>query len=130
MPRYDFRCKECQKRFTLTYPTIAAFEQAKPTCPHCGSTNLSRVIRRVNILTSEEARLERLTDPERLAGLDEEDPRAMGRLMREMVSEMGEEADPEMHEVIERLEAGEPPEAIEQSLGLDDSGEGDLGNDL
>ncbi len=130
MPRYDFRCKECQKRFTLTYPTIAAFEQAQPACPHCGSTNLSRLIRRVNILTSEEARLERLADPDRLAGLDEDDPRAMGRLMREMVSEMGEEADPEMHEVIERLEAGEPPEAIEQSLGLDGGEEGDLGDDL
>lgn len=130
MPRYDFRCKECHKRFTLTYPSIAAFEQAQPACPHCSSANLSRVIRRVNILTSEEARLERLADPDRLAGWDEDDPRAMGRLMREMDNEMGEEADPEMHEVIERLEAGESPEAIEESLGLDAEGglgaEGDL----
>ncbi len=119
MPAYDFRCKACHHSFTLTYTTFDEIDRAEPRCPRCGSGDLSRLIRRVAILTSEEARLERLSDPSRLAGLDENDPRAMGRLMREMASELGEDAGPEMQEVIERLEAGESPEAIEQSLPLE-----------
>jgi putative FmdB family regulatory protein len=119
LPAYDFRCKACHHSFTLTYTTFDEIDRATPHCPSCGSDDLSRLIRRVAILTSEEARLERLSDPSHLAGLDENDPRAMGRLMREMASELGEDAGPEMQEVIERLEAGESPEAIEQSLPLE-----------
>lgn len=121
MPAYDFRCKDCHHVFTLTFSTFDEIDRAVPRCPRCGSDTLSRLIRRVAILTSEEARLERLADPSRLGGLDENDPRAMGRLMREMASELGEDAGPEMTEVIERLESGESPESIEQSLPLDEN---------
>jgi hypothetical protein len=51
-----------------------------------------------------------------LAGLDEEDPRALARMMRTMGKEMGEEMPPELDEVVGRLEAGESPESIEQSM--------------
>jgi putative FmdB family regulatory protein len=116
MPAYDFRCKECRHTFTLDYESYQAFEGAVPSCPQCGSTDLSHLIRRVALLTDEDTRLERLADPSRLAGLDEDDPRAMGRLMREMAQEAGEPLDAEMAEVVNRLEAGESPDSIEQSL--------------
>ncbi|HEC21390.1 MAG TPA: zinc ribbon domain-containing protein [Chloroflexi bacterium] len=122
MPAYEFRCKTCRHTFTLLYGSYAEYEQATPRCPRCDSTDLSRLIRRVAILTSEESRFERWTDPGRLAGLEEDDPRAVGRLMREMMTEMGEEMDPEIEEVVERLEAGEDPETIEESLSLDVDG--------
>ena len=63
-----------------------------------------------------------MKNPSRLAGL-EDDPRTMGRLMREMVGEMGEDAGPEMVEAIERLEAGESLESVEQSLAADSGSE-------
>jgi putative FmdB family regulatory protein len=116
MPAYDFRCKECRHTFTLRYESYQAFEEAAPACPQCGSTRLSHLIRRVAVLTDEDTRLERLADPTRLAGLDEDDPRAMGHLMREMAQEAGEPLDAEMAEVVNRLESGESPESIEQSL--------------
>lgn len=122
MPDYDFRCKACSHEFTLTFDSIEAVDAAEPRCPRCQSLELSRVIRQVAVLTSEEARLERLSDPSRLAGL-EDDPRTMGRLMREMVGEMGEDAGPEMVEAIERLEAGESLESVEQSLAADSGSE-------
>ena len=116
MPSYDFRCKDCHHTFTLSYESYQAFEEAVPACPQCSSTRLSHLIRRVAVLTDEDTRLERLADPARLAGLDEDDPRAMGRLMREMAQEAGEPLDAEMGEVVDRLESGESPESIEQSL--------------
>jgi hypothetical protein len=52
----------------------------------------------------------------------------MGRFMRKMAEESGEELPPEFNEVVGRLEKGESPEDIEKSMpeladmGGDDSG--------
>lgn len=123
MPRYDFRCKECSHTFTVTYVSVGAVDENLPQCPECGANELSRLIKRVNLLTSEDRRLENLADPSRLAGLDEEDPRAVGKMMRDMANELGEDPGEEFNEVVDRLEAGESPESIEQSMdisGMDD----------
>ncbi len=67
MPAYDYRCKDCKHRFTLTYKSIAAYTEASPLCPRCASANLSRVINRVRMARSEDSRLDSLDS---LAGLD------------------------------------------------------------
>jgi putative FmdB family regulatory protein len=123
MPRYDYRCKACRHTFTVAYPSYADVDETAPACPKCQSTDLSRLIRRVAIAMGDEARMERLADPSRLGGIDKNDPRAMARVMREMANEVGEEAGPEFHEVVDRLEAGESVDSIESSIS--DSG-GDL----
>jgi hypothetical protein len=79
---------------------------------------LSKLIGRVGYAMSEETRMARLADPSRLGALDEDDPRAMGRLMRDMASEMGEDLGPEFGEVVGRLESGESAESIESSMDL------------
>ena len=56
-----------------------------------------------------------MADPSALAGL-EDDPKALGRMMRKMGSEMGEELPPEFDDVVDRLEAGQSPEEIESAL--------------
>ncbi len=64
-------------------------------------------------------------DASLMSGLESEDPRALAGFMRRMSDEMGEPLDGEMAEVMDRLEAGENPESIEQSmpdLGGDDGG--------
>ncbi len=120
MPSYDFRCKNCRRDFTVVYASIAEAGRDDPRCPYCRSAELTRLIRRVAVVSSEESRIERLADPSRLAGLDENDPRAMGRLMRDMADELGEDAGPEMDEVIDRLESGEDPETIDRGLSFGD----------
>jgi len=78
---------------------------------------LKRLISKVSVLRSEESRLESLADPSSLAGLDENDPRSLARWMRKMGREMGEDLGPEFGEMVDRLEAGESPEDIENSMG-------------
>ena len=46
----------------------------------------------------------------------EDDPKAMGQMMRKMGKEMGEEMPPEFDEVVGRLEAGQSPEEIESAV--------------
>ena len=79
--------------------------------------------------------LEDLADPANLEGL-EDDPRALGRMMRKMKSELGDEAGddigPEFDEVVSRLEAGQSPEEIEKAIpdlaeGAGGTGAGDFG---
>lgn len=115
MPIYEYRCQACGKlaRFTLSY---TEYDRAQLSCPHCGSERLRRRISRVALGKSEDTRLDSLVDDPSLAALDEEDPRALGRFMRKMSSELGEEMGAEFNEVVERLEKGESPESIEQSL--------------
>ena len=125
MPRYDYRCQSCKKR-SVIFQTYAEYGRKKVKCPHCGSTELQRLIGRVRIARSEESRLDELSDPSDWGDVDENDPRSMARMMRKMGSELGEDMPGEFDEVVDRLEAGEDPEDIEESMPDLGGGEEDL----
>lgn len=117
MPTYDYVCLNCRKRFEI-FISYTEYGKRPVSCPHCQSANVRRRIGRVRLLRSEESHLESLedlADPQALEGL-EEDPRALGRMMRKMGEELGEELPPEFDEVVDRLEAGQSPEEIEAAL--------------
>lgn len=114
MPTYDFVCLNCRRRFDV-FMSYSEYGSRPVSCPHCGSTDVRRRVGRVRIAKSEESRLESLADPAALEGL-EDDPQALGRMMRKMGSEMGEDLPPEFGDVVDRLEAGQSPEDIESAL--------------
>ncbi len=118
MPLYDYFCSDCQKRFDV-FMTYAEYGMRPVTCSHCQSKNVRRRVPRVRVAKSEDSRMDSLagdfSDPSALAGL-ENDPQAMGRMMRKMGNEMGEEMPPEFDEVVGRLEKGQSPEEIEKEL--------------
>jgi len=116
MPIYEYRCNDCRRRVSVLWRTFAEVERNTPQCPHCGGTNLTRLVSRVAVVRSEESHLEDLADPSSLAGLDENDPKSIARWMRKMSKEMGEDLGPEFDEVVDRLEAGENPEEIEAAM--------------
>ncbi|NKQ34096.1 MAG: zinc ribbon domain-containing protein [Chloroflexi bacterium] len=115
MPYYEYICRDCGKPARLFF-SFAEYETAQPACPHCAGQHLKRHIRRVAIAKSEDARMDSLLDDSALANLDEDDPKALGQFMRKMSQEMGEDMGDEFNEVVDRLEHGESPEAIEESL--------------
>ncbi len=123
MPTYEYRCTECRKRVSL-FQSYDDYGKKAIQCPNCGSEALQRMINRVRFVRSEESRLDSLSDPSNWGGIDEEDPRSMARMMRKMGQELGEELPPEFDEVVDRLEAGENPEEIEESMP--DLGGGDM----
>lgn len=114
MPYYPYRCLDCKKRFEI-FMSYNEYGVRPVACPHCKSSNVQRRISRVRIARSEESRLDSLSDFDDFDGL-ENDPRALGRMMRRMGQEMGEDVGPEFNEVIDRLEAGQSPEEIEAAL--------------
>jgi putative FmdB family regulatory protein len=130
MPVYVFRCLDCKRTVQLMY-SFSEYEKASPVCTHCGSEKLRRRIGRVAVAKSEDARMDSLMDESALAGLDEEDPKALGRFMRKMSQEMGEDLGDEFGEVVDRLEKGQSPDEIEESMPelADDLGAGGGGLD-
>ena len=128
MPIYEYRCGNCHRKVSLFWRSIRAVDEAAARCTYCGSGDLSKLMPRVRVIRGGGAGSER-ADPtaggddiddsimNEMGGLDENDPRALGRFMRKMAAESGESIGPEFDEIVGRLEKGEDPEKIEQSMG-------------
>ena len=114
MPYYEYRCLSCRKRFEI-FLTYMEYESVNITCKHCGSVDVQRRIGRIRIARSASDRLQNLGDPSRLNSIDD-DPQALGSMMREMRSELGEDMPPEFDEVVDRLDHGQSPEQIDNDL--------------
>lgn len=115
MPAYDFICNACQKRFDV-FMTYSEYGVKAVHCTHCGSGNVRRRMTKVRIAKSAESRMDGLeSELSSFEGL-EEDPRALGRMMKKLGNEMGEDLPAEFDEVVDRLEAGQSPEEIESAL--------------
>lgn len=81
-----------------------------PRCEHCGRAEVTRLLSRFAAPRSEEARMEALADPSRLAGVDEHDPKSMARWMqrlgRETGEDLGEGFEDEIEQAAEHAAAG------------------------
>ena len=127
MPIYQYRCLNCKKRFEV-FLSYKEYGIKNIYCPHCASDQVQRRIGRIRIAKSEDSRLDNLTDTTNLEGL-ENDPRALGKMMRKMSNEMGEDVGPEFDEVVDRLESGQSPEDIEKAIPDLEGGNSNFGGD-
>jgi len=142
MPIYEFYCSRCHRIYNFFSRTIQTDKQ--PACPRCGKPKLKRWMSRFAIGSGRSAPAQEPSsdqqsdadwddlppgwDEEKLDqvmeelateadGLDEEDPRHMGRLMRKVCEATGMPIEGPMAEAIRRLESGEDPDKIEEDLG-------------
>lgn len=142
MPIYEFYCSRCHRIYNFFSRTINTSK--RPDCPRCGRPKLERCMSRFAIgnarsgspgerSSGEEADAETDDLPpgfdeekfervmEDLAaeadGLDEDDPRQMGRMMKKVCEAAGMPIEGPMAEAIRRLESGEDPDKIEEDLG-------------
>jgi putative FmdB family regulatory protein len=140
MPIYEYRCADCRKKVSVFFRSFSAVDQEQARCPICHGTRLTKMVSKVRVMrgASSSSGGEDGFDDSMLDDLNENDPRSLGRMMRRMADETGEDLGPEFGEVVNRLEKGEDPEAIEKSMpelaemGGDDGGLGAsmMGDDL
>lgn len=116
VPIYEYQCASCGQKARKWWRSFSAVDDDSLLCPRCGEHSFQRLVSRVSVVRSEDARLDDLADPSSLSGLDEEDPKALGQWLRKMGRELGEDMPPEFDEVIDRLESGQSPEEIEGSM--------------
>lgn len=96
------------------------YDRAEVSCPHCESADVQRRLGRVRFARSSDFSMDSLADPQAMAEL-EENPRALGKMMRQVGKEFGNELGEgaeraEFNEVVDRLESGQSPEQIEKDL--------------
>jgi putative FmdB family regulatory protein len=118
MPIFEYQCRGCQA--ISSFLILSRTESFVPSCKRCGGQDLTRVLSRVNVRLSEETRMERLADPARLGGLDENDPKGMARFMKEMAGAAGEDLGAEEIDQIMEEAAGAESEAGPADSGFDD----------
>ena len=119
MPIYEFRCLSCKRRTSVFVRNITA--DPSGTCEWCGSDKLARLMSKFAV---HGGKLD-LDNPASMDGIDESDPRAMARLMRQMGEESGEPMEPEFEDMIARMEAGESPDAAMTGAAAEDYGDDD-----
>lgn len=129
MPIYEFYCSDCHMIFNFFSKSINTGKN--PQCPRCRKVQLDR---RMSVFASpknkgEEAEMDMPDLDESkmekamglLAGemehMDEDDPRQAANLMRKLTDMTGLDLGPGMQEALQRMEAGEDPEAIEAEMG-------------
>jgi putative FmdB family regulatory protein len=131
MPIYEFYCSTCHTLFNFLARTPQP--RRRPSCPRCGKPRLERKPSAFAISEGrpepeggeelppgfDEARLERMMAElaEEVAGVDQEDPRAMARMLRKLIDGSGMPLGGGMEEAIRRMEAGEDPDRIEEEMG-------------
>jgi putative FmdB family regulatory protein len=114
MPMYEYRCQVCNKKFGK-FLSYKEYETAQVSCPFCNSPDVTRVIGKVRVTRGSFGHLSDMSDPAALDQIDD-DPRKLGKMMREMKSEVGAELGGEFDEVVDRLEKGQSPEEIDQAF--------------
>jgi putative FmdB family regulatory protein len=116
MHAYDYRCNNCQKRFTLTYKTYTDYDAATPFCPECGSEKLSRLITKIAIKSPSHDYASMEPD-NMLSVLESGDSRQVGEMFKQVMNEApADDVDSEMHEVTDRLLKGESMDRIAQDM--------------
>ncbi|MBZ0306805.1 MAG: zinc ribbon domain-containing protein [Anaerolineae bacterium] len=117
MPTYEFLCNDTGQVFEVYFRTFADYDPTEVCSPFTGSSNVTRLISSVALSLSG-SHLDALLqgDEQTLSGLENADPTALGHALRQMAAETGEDMGSEFDEIVGRLESGQSPQDIEQSL--------------
>ncbi|HZP60755.1 MAG TPA: FmdB family transcriptional regulator [Opitutaceae bacterium] len=143
MPIYEFYCPDNHRIYQFFAKTLAQ-GRTIPKCPDNPAFRLEKLVSNFAVTGStkrgksdtggEAAGGAAEADDPRMeaamkamegefANVDENDPRAMGRMMRRMAELTGEKIDGEMEEVVRKLEEGADPESMEEQFGGAEGGE-------
>lgn len=146
MPIYEYYCARNHTVYQF-YAKSLAQGKLTPKCPENPRWPLKRVVSQFAFTgraqepkadaaspagadPADDARMEAAMSAmeKEFDSVDENDPKAMARMMRRMSELTGEKIDGEMEEVVRKLEEGVDPEALEDRLGAG-PGEGEDGED-
>jgi hypothetical protein len=150
MPIYEYYCPDNHTIYQFYAKTLAQ-GQTTPRCPDNPKFRLRKLVSAFAITSggaqdetaekkpeapgagsggdpAEDARMEAAMNAmeSEFSHVDENDPKAMARMMRRMSEVTGEKIDGEMEEVVRKLEEGADPDSLEEQLGGGDEAGGGM----
>jgi len=126
MPVYEYRCQSCRRKSSIFVRSFSA--EVNASCEHCQCSDMSRLFSRFAVHRSSGGGLDDVAGD--FGGMEDADPRAMAQMMRQMSTETGEAIDPEMGEMLDRMEAGEMPDEMADDMGMGDDPGGGFDDDF
>jgi hypothetical protein len=137
MPIYEFYCPDNNRIYQFYARTLAQGRQV-PACPDNPKFRMQKVLSSFAVGAGPakepgdgpaggapegpgDARMEAAMGAmeREFSGVDENDPKAMGRMMRRMSEITGEKMEGDMEEVVRKLEEGADPDSLEEQLGAE-----------
>ena len=124
MPIYEFYCFDCHTLFNFFSRTINTSK--RPLCPKCKKRKLERQVTGkakegggADDLPFDESKMEKavMSLASEAESIKDDDPRQAAQLMRKFTKMTGMELGKGMTEALNRMEAGEDPDAIEKDMG-------------
>jgi putative FmdB family regulatory protein len=119
MHQYEFRCKSCRHRFSLSVQSYAEYDALTPTCPNCGSVELSRLIGQVAVQRPNRD-YTKLGVNEIVSVFDSGDSRQVGEMFQQFGDQSGGSMSPgdalPYHDAASQLLKGETMEKVERDL--------------
>jgi hypothetical protein len=139
MPIYEYYCPDNHRIYSFLAKTLAQ-GQTIPKCPDDPAFRMRKIVSSFAVTggtrknenegnaaetpatggnPAEDAKMEAAMSAMEgeFSNVDENDPRAMGRMMRRMSELTGEKLDGEMDEVVRKLEEGADPDTLESEMG-------------
>jgi hypothetical protein len=144
MPIYEYYCPDNHTIYQFYAKTLAQ-GATTPKCPDNPKYRLKKVVSAFAITNggakdvaaekqpdapasdpAEDAKMEAAMSAMEgeFSNVDENDPKAMARMMRRMSELTGEKIDGEMEEIVRKLEEGADPDSLEDQLGGGDEAAG------
>lgn len=143
MPIYEYYCPDNHTIYQFYAKTLAQ-GKTTPKCPDNPKYRLRKIVSGFAITSggakddsgppkpdaaaaggdpAEDARMEAAMGSmeKEFSSIDENDPKAMARMMRRMSDLTGDKIDGEMEEVVRKLEEGADPDSLEEQLGGGDA---------
>ena len=142
MPIYEYYCPDNHTIYQFYAKTLAQGKTV-PKCPQNPKFRMQKLLSTFAVTSGgkdsepppaapsdnpgEDAKMEAAMGAmeSEFANIDENDPKAMARMLRRMSEVTGEKIDGEMEEVVRKLEEGTDPQELEEAMG----GEGAPGMD-
>jgi predicted nucleic acid-binding Zn ribbon protein len=152
MPIYEYYCPDNHTIYQFYAKTLAQ-GKTTPRCPDGPAYRMKKVVSAFAVTKggkkddsaasgtppaptgnpAEDARMEAAMSAMEgeFANVDENDPKAMARMMRRMSEVTGEKIDGEMEEVVRKLEEGADPESLDEQFSEGEAGPNDpYGDDM
>ena len=148
MPIYEYYCRNNHTVYQFYAKTLAQ-GRTTPKCPDNPKYRMEKMLSAFAVTSggkkgdeppapaaaggadsTDDARMEATMGAmeQEFSSVDENDPRAMGRMKRRIAELSGEKIDGQMEEVVRKLEEGAYPDSLEEQMG-GGPGEGDEGGD-
>jgi len=129
MPIYELYCRKCHMIFNFFSKSVNT--EKRPMCPRCRKTKLDRRMSVFSVSKNrgqdddmplpdmDESKMEAAMNvlAKEAEHMDEDDPKQAANLMRKLTDMTGLDLGPGMEEALNRMEAGEDPETVEQEMG-------------